>query len=90
MPYLRPRRVEQNDESRKDGARHCSMNMAYVLLVDIMYYVADATIADSPIQLIEMVWLHGGSTRLGDDPPFQLLVLCHQVWVLSSIVYLQV
>jgi hypothetical protein len=66
------------------------MNMAYILVVDLMHFAADTTIGDSPVQLIEVVWLHGGSTRLGDDPPLKLLVLCHQVWELSSIVYLQV
>lgn len=66
------------------------MNMGCILVVTITYYVADTTIADSPIQLVEVVWLHGGSSRLGDDPPVQLPILCHQVWVLSSIVYLRV
>ena len=43
----------------------------------------------SPIEGVEVVWLHGGSSRLGDDLPVELLVLLNQSCKLTDIVGLR-
>lgn len=43
----------------------------------------------SPIEGVEVVWLHGGSSRLGYDLPVELLVLLNQSGKLTDIVGLR-
>ena len=44
---------------------------------------------DTPIELVEVIWLHGCASGLGDYPPVQLLVLGDQIRELRRIIYLK-
>ena len=44
---------------------------------------------DTPIELVEVIWLHGCASGLGDYPPVQLLILCDQIWELSRVIHLK-